>query len=66
MNRRIRIIMDEKREIKPDWNKNYIVGSWDNSLETAIYHMMELNRTILVIRPEGLELTLHQLWKSKL
>jgi len=61
MNHRIRIIMDEESKIKPDLENNYVIGEWDDDLESEIDRAMTHDRTILVIRPQGLELTPEEL-----
>ncbi len=62
MIRRLKIIMDHERKIFPDRTNNYIIGKWDNTMEDAISKAQNDHREILVIRPEGLKLTIGHIY----
>ena len=66
MQRRLIIKMDHENKILPDKTENYIVGVWDGSMEAAIDNAIKYFRNILVLRDEGIDLTLDQLYGNKI
>lgn len=56
MQRRLRIIMDEKKEIQPDYKTNWVDNSHysngDSFVETLVDFAMSAGRDTLVLRPE--------------